>query len=138
MTFQCALPAVLASALAAVVAAPAQAGNEAAAEVTYYQDVLPIMQENCQTCHRPVGLNIGGLSAPMSFTSYAETRPWARAIAGKVEAREMPPWFASATHRRFLQRARPERRRNRHHPALGRGRRARRRRRRRAAAEAVG
>ena len=96
MTFQCALPAVLASALAAVVAAPAQAGNEAAAEVTYYKDVLPIMQENCQTCHRPVGLNIGGLSAPMSFTSYAETRPWARAIASKVEAREMPPWFASA------------------------------------------
>ena len=32
----------------------------------------------------------------MSFTSYEETRPWARAIAHKVEAREMPPWFASA------------------------------------------
>jgi hypothetical protein len=28
--------------------------------------------------------------------SYDETRPWARAIAHKVEAREMPPWFASA------------------------------------------
>ena len=96
MTPQRTLTALIAASLAVLVAAPAQAGNEAAAEVTYYKHVLPILQENCQTCHRPVGLNIGGLSAPMSFTSYAETRPWARAIAGKVEAREMPPWYASA------------------------------------------
>ena len=66
------------------------------AEVTYYEHVLPIMQENCQTCHRPSGYNISGLIAPMSFMDYLETRPWARAIARKVEAREMPPWFASA------------------------------------------
>ena len=81
------------------VAAPSYAGNEAA--VTYYKDVLPIMQENCQTCHRPSGQNISGLIAPMSFMDYAETRPWARAIARKVEAREMPPWFASAPTRVF-------------------------------------
>ena len=53
------------------------------------------MQENCQTCHRPSGQNISGNVAPMSFMDYAETRPWARAIARKVEAHEMPPWFAS-------------------------------------------
>ena len=76
------------------VAAPASAGGEA--DVTYYRDVLPIVQENCQTCHRPSGHNISGLVAPMSFTSYEETRPWARAIARKVESREMPPWFATA------------------------------------------
>ena len=75
-------------------AAPGYAGNET--DVTYYKDVLPIMQNNCQTCHRPSGYNISGLVAPMSFTDYAETRPWARAIARKVEAHEMPPWFASA------------------------------------------
>ena len=75
------------------VAAPASAGE---ADVTYYRDVLPIVQENCQTCHRPSGHNISGLVAPMSFTSYEETRPWARAIARKVESREMPPWFATA------------------------------------------
>ncbi len=79
---------------AAVMAAPASAENEAG--LTYYKDVLPIMQENCQSCHRPSGENISGLIAPMSFTSYQETRPWARAIARKVESREMPPWFASA------------------------------------------
>ena len=76
-------------------AAPAFAGGNDS-DVTYYKDVLPIMQDNCQTCHRPSGENISGLIAPMSFMDYTETRPWARAIARKVEAREMPPWFASA------------------------------------------
>ena len=74
-------------------AGPASAANEAG--VTYHKDVLPIVQENCQTCHRPSGHNISGLVAPMSFMTYEETRPWARAIARKVESREMPPWFAS-------------------------------------------
>ena len=78
----------------ALAAAPAYAENEA--DVTFYKDVLPIVQDNCQTCHRPSGYNISGLVAPMSFMTYEETRPWARAIARKVEAREMPPWFASA------------------------------------------
>jgi tetratricopeptide (TPR) repeat protein len=32
--------------------------------------------------------------APMSLTTYDDARPWARAIARKVKAREMPPWFA--------------------------------------------
>ena len=65
--------------------------------MTYYKDVLPIMQANCQTCHRPSGYNISGLIAPMSFMDYAETRPWARAIArqGGMRARCLP-WFASA------------------------------------------
>ena len=75
-------------------AGSASAANEAA--VTYYKDVLPIVQENCQTCHRPSGYNISGLVAPMAFMTYDETRPWARAIARKVESREMPPWFATA------------------------------------------
>ena len=79
-----------------VLGAGSAAAGEAA-DVTYYKDVLPILQENCQTCHRPTGeYNIGGLTAPMTFMSYEETRPWARAIARKVEAREMPPWFADA------------------------------------------
>src|SRR5688500_15260515 len=53
---------------------------------TFTKDVLPIMQRSCQSCHRP------GTPAPMSFMSYAEVRPWARAIKTKVTSREMPPW----------------------------------------------
>lgn len=59
--------------------------------VTFYQDVLPIVQEKCQNCHRPNGANLGGMVAPMAFQSYRETRPWAKA----VESRKMPPWHAS-------------------------------------------
>jgi len=73
-------------------------GTSAQAEdkrVTFYKDILPIMQENCQTCHRPIGMNAGGMIAPMSFMTYAEVRPWAKAIARQVEARTMPPWFAT-------------------------------------------
>ncbi len=62
---------------------------------TFYEHVLPVLQENCQTCHRPGGANLGGMVAPMSFTSYDEARPWAKSIAKKVEARLMPPWHAS-------------------------------------------
>ena len=84
---------VMAVGALALAAAPSQA-NEG--DVTYYRDVLPIIQDNCQSCHQPEGQNLGGVVAPMSFMNYQETRPWARAIAHKVEAREMPPWYASA------------------------------------------
>lgn len=62
---------------------------------TFYADVLPILQESCQECHRPEGVNIGGMVAPFSLMTYEEARPWAKAIARKVEAREMPPWHAA-------------------------------------------
>ncbi len=55
---------------------------------TFYRDVLPILQNHCQECHR------AGEMAPMSLAAYAETRPWARAIAEQVGAGKMPPWFA--------------------------------------------
>src|SRR5437660_12841755 len=53
-------------------------GAAAAAEVspapTFNKDVLPILQKNCQTCHRP------GQIAPMSFLDYKSTRLWAKAM----------------------------------------------------------
>jgi hypothetical protein len=55
---------------------------------TFYKDVLPILQANCQTCHRP------GEVAPMSLVTYEQARPWARAIKSAVVSRQMPPWFA--------------------------------------------
>src|SRR3954447_482685 len=56
--------------------------------VTYYKDVLPVLQARCQGCHRP------GEAAPMSFLSYKETRPWAKAMKQAVLTKKMPPWFA--------------------------------------------
>ena len=54
---------------------------------TFTRDVLPILQRSCQQCHRP------GSVAPMSLLTYADVRPWARAIRDKTAQREMPPWF---------------------------------------------
>ena len=56
--------------------------------MTFQKDVLPILQKNCQTCHRP------GEVAPFSLMSYAEARPWAKAIKVAVASQQMPPWFA--------------------------------------------
>jgi hypothetical protein len=64
-------------------------------DVTFNRDVLPILQENCQTCHRGAGANSGGMVAPMSLMTYDEARPWAKAIARVTASRAMPPWFAT-------------------------------------------
>src|SRR5262249_55076717 len=61
-----------------------QPGN---VQTTFSRDVAPILQRSCQNCHRP------GNIAPMSFLTYKDVRPWARAIKEKVVRREMPPWF---------------------------------------------
>lgn len=66
-------------------------GSYAAAadsSVTFHKDVLPILQQHCQTCHRP------GSIAPMSFLTYQSTRPWAKAMKAAVLSRKMPPWSA--------------------------------------------
>lgn len=59
-----------------------------AAQVTFNKDVLPILQNNCQTCHRTGGI------APMSLLTYQNARPWAKAIKTAVLSKKMPPWFA--------------------------------------------
>src|SRR5262245_35119515 len=60
-----------------------------AADPTFAKDVLPIFQQNCQSCHRP------GQTAPMSLLTYETARPWAKAIKNAVTSKKMPPWFAS-------------------------------------------
>jgi mono/diheme cytochrome c family protein len=65
------------------------------AKPTFTKDILPILQENCQTCHRPLGANLSGMVAPMSLMTYQEVRPWAKAMAKAVGDTSMPPWHAS-------------------------------------------
>ena len=56
------------------------------AEVTFTKDVAPILQANCQICHRP------GSIAPMALISYEQVRPFAPLMKEKVVQRLMPPW----------------------------------------------
>ena len=55
---------------------------------TFHKDALPILQARCQGCHR------AGEAAPMPLMTYAEARPWAKAIREAVASGKMPPWFA--------------------------------------------
>jgi hypothetical protein len=71
------------------------AQSAASPAITFHKDVLPILQQSCQTCHRP------GQIAPMSFLSYDTTRPWARAMKNAVLSKKMPPWFADSAFGHF-------------------------------------
>jgi hypothetical protein len=82
-------------ALGVVCAAVGLAANTGSTQVTYYKDVLPVLQKNCQNCHRP------GEAAPMSFLSYDSTRPWAKAMKAAVITKKMPPWFADPHYGKF-------------------------------------
>ncbi len=73
----------------------AAAADLAPAPVTFNKDVLPILQNNCQVCHRPNQI------APMSFLTYQDVRPWAQAMKTAVMTKQMPPWFADAKYGHF-------------------------------------
>jgi hypothetical protein len=67
-----------------------------AGEVTFNRDVLPILQKNCQSCHRP------GEIGPMPLLTYEGVRPWAKSIKAAVITRKMPPWFADGHYGHFM------------------------------------
>ena len=62
-----------------------------AQEVTFTRDIMPLLQENCQDCHRDQGI------APMSLMTYDEVIPWVGLIQYKVSNRQMPPWHIDRT-----------------------------------------
>jgi hypothetical protein len=70
-----------------------QMGNMTAP--TFTKDVAPILQKNCQTCHRP------GEAAPFPLIAYDEVRPWAPSIKRVVQQKVMPPWFADPNYGHF-------------------------------------
>ena len=81
--------------LALGVCSVAAAANANPSGVTFTRDVAPILQKNCQGCHRP------GEAAPMTFMNYQQARPWAKAIKEAVLLKKMPPWFADPHYGKF-------------------------------------
>ena len=79
---RCAILAVAAA--AAFFTGPRPASGQAGP--TFSRDVAPILFDHCTSCHRP------GQFAPFSLVTYADARPWARAIRQQVVTRRMPPW----------------------------------------------
>ncbi len=65
-----------------------QAETETATgQVTYYREVLPILQTHCQTCHRL------GEIGPFSLMTYKQAVNWAADIKEYTKSRKMPPWM---------------------------------------------
>src|SRR5476649_2132839 len=58
-----------------------------APKVTFYQDIAPIVYQNCSSCHRP------GESGPFSLLSYDDVKQHAAQIAEVTKRRFMPPWL---------------------------------------------
>jgi hypothetical protein len=80
--------ALLAISIAFYPAAPPPHQNVGISAPTFYKNVLPILQQHCQACHR------AGEIAPMPLVTYAQTRRFAKQIKFNTTHRIMPPWFA--------------------------------------------
>lgn len=64
-------------------------------QVNYAEHVAPIIQNKCQSCHRPG--QVGGFS----LTTYDQARKNAAMISEVVAERRMPPWHADPRHGQF-------------------------------------
>src|SRR3984893_3387254 len=62
---------------------------------SFTKDVAPVLQKNCQGCHRP------GEAAPFSLLTYEQARPWAKAMKEAVLLKKMPPWYADPHYGKF-------------------------------------
>jgi len=71
------------------VGCPIPEAKAAAAAPTYCKDVAPVLQQNCQECHRK------GQVGPFPLETYEQARKRAQDLATVVEDRSMPPWKAS-------------------------------------------
>lgn len=67
-----------------------------AATVTFTKDIAPILQKNCQECHRP------GQIGPMPLMKYEDVEGWSSMIREVVSERRMPPWYADPKIGKFL------------------------------------
>jgi hypothetical protein len=65
-------------------------GGATTGAVTYYKDVLPILNQHCVSCHAPDGI------APFAFTSYDDTKGYAGLMAAATATGTMPPWMPAA------------------------------------------
>jgi len=55
--------------------------------ITFSREISRLLYSRCAVCHRPGG-------SAFSLLTYAEARPWAKAIKDEVLERRMPPWGA--------------------------------------------
>lgn len=72
---------------------PAASASDGA--VTYYRDVAPIIQTQCQGCHRPNEVG------PFALMNYRQATRWGEDIKEYTQNRKMPPWKPTQEHGSF-------------------------------------
>jgi hypothetical protein len=73
--------------IVAIVGIPLCGHDIITTKITWTREISRIVYARCLACHREGG-------RAFSLASYAEARPWAKAIKEEVLARRMPPWNA--------------------------------------------
>ena len=77
--------------LFALLAMPSALVAAESGDITFHKDIEPILQANCQACHRPGG------AGPMPLLTYEQVAPFAGLIEYKTGLRDragaMPPWY---------------------------------------------
>ncbi|MBS0203410.1 MAG: redoxin domain-containing protein [Planctomycetes bacterium] len=63
------------------------AGAPKSSAITYAEHVAPVLQKNCENCHREGGIG------PFALQSYEQAASWADDIREFTANRQMPPWF---------------------------------------------
>lgn len=61
------------------------------AQVTWHQDIAPLVTEKCATCHNQDGI------APFSVETYDQVKAWAQLMEHQILEENMPPWGAQDT-----------------------------------------
>lgn len=69
------------------VSVAAQAHDIITTKITWSKEISRLIYKRCSMCHRD-----GAAAFPL--VTYAESRPWAKAIKEEVLTRRMPPWEA--------------------------------------------
>jgi len=62
------------------------------AEISYSEDIAPILLDNCVACHREGGLG------PFAMTDYNVVRGFSLMIREVIRTKRMPPWHADPMH----------------------------------------
>ena len=77
-----------------VTSSTARSDDPVTSAVRFNREIVRIFDRKCLSCHSP-----GGIA--MSFATYRDVRPWARAIREEIVEQRMPPWSAARGYSRF-------------------------------------
>jgi peroxiredoxin len=64
--------------------------------ITYSNQVVRILQKNCQECHRPSQIG------PFSLLTYRQAVAWSETIREVIQDQRMPPWYADPKYGKFV------------------------------------